>query len=376
MKRILVFAVLAISLCSLALHAQMGKIGEFPAGSPEDKALEGITAEQDAQKQVSMYQDFVQKFAANPDAIVYGNWKIAQYYQASGDTQKAMDYGDKALASAPNNLAILVFQTNVALSAKNYPKVMDYTVRGGTAYNAAQKDAKPPAAGAENSEAAADAANDKSSYSFMETAAFNAIANENDPKARMDDIERFGSAFPNSQYIDQVANYAMMSLNQLNDKPRLLAYGEKVLATDPNNLPALLLLANAYVDDPKPGSLAQAVTYAQRAVTAAKADAPDADKAHKVSAGAAHSTLGYAYLKQGKTAAAIPELKAATALLKDQKNDQEAMALYRLGFAYAKLNRVNEARDALTEAARIPGPVQALAQDTLAKVNAARAQGR
>jgi tetratricopeptide (TPR) repeat protein len=210
----------------------------------------------------------------------------------------------------------------------------------------------------------------------METAAFNAVANENDPKARMDDIDHFGSAFPNSQYASQVANYAMLSLNQLNDRPRLLAYGEKVLATDPNNLSALLLLANAYVDDPKPGSLAQAVTYAQRAVTAAKADAPDADKAHKVSAGAAHSTLGYAYLKQGKTAAAIPELKAATTLLKDQKNDQEAMALYRLGFAYAKLNRVNEARDALTEAARIPGPVQALAQDTLAKVNAARAQGR
>jgi tetratricopeptide (TPR) repeat protein len=373
MKRILVFAVLAISLCSVALHAQMGKIGEFPAGSPEDKALEGITAEQDAQKQVAMYQDFVQKFAANPDAVVYGDWKIAQYYQASGDTQKAMDYGDKALASAPNNLAILVFQTNVALSAKKYSKVMDYTLRGGTAYNAAQKDAKPPA---ENSEAAAEAANDKSSYSFMETAAFNAVANENDPKARMDDIDHFGSAFPNSQYASQVANYAMLSLNQLNDRPRLLAYGEKVLATDPNNLSALLLLANAYVDDPKPGSLAQAVTYAQRAVTAAKADAPDADKAHKVSAGAAHSTLGYAYLKQGKTAAAIPELKAATTLLKDQKNDQEAMALYRLGFAYAKLNRVNEARDALTEAARIPGPVQALAQDTLAKVNAARAQGR
>src|ERR1019366_6815038 len=222
---------------------------------------------------------------------------------------------------------------------------------------------------------AEDAAADKSSYTFLEAVAFNAITNENDPKTRMDDIERFTSAFPNSQFADQLSTYALMSLTQLNDMPRLVAYGEKTLATDPNNLSALLLLANSYVDDPKPGSLAKAVTYAQRAITAAKADAPDADKAHKVSAGAAHSTLGYAYMKQDKTAAAIPELRAATVLLKDQ-SDQDAIALYRLGFAYAKLSRVSEARQVLLEAVSIPGPVQKPAQDLLLKVNAARTQGR
>jgi len=50
--------------------------------------------------------------------------------------------------------------------------------------------------------------------------------------------------------------------------------------------------------------------------------------------------------------------------------------MYRLGFAYAKLNRINEARDVLSEAARISGPVQQPSQDLLAKVNAARAKGK
>ena len=209
----------------------------------------------------------------------------------------------------------------------------------------------------------------------MEAAAFNAIANQSDARTRIDDIDHFTAAFPNSQFADQLSTYALMSLTQLNDMPRLLAYGEKTLATDPNNLSALLLLANAYVDDAKPGSLAKSVTYAQRAIAAAKADAPDADKAHKVSAGAAHSTLGYAYMKQDKTAAAIPELRAATVLLRDQ-SDQDAIALYRLGFAYAKLRRVDEARQVLAEAVKIPGPVQKPAQDLLLKVNAARTQGK
>ncbi len=116
----------------------------------------------------------------------------------------------------------------------------------------------------------------------------------------MDDIDHFTAAFPNSQFTDQIATYAMGALEQLKDQSRLVAYGEKILESAPNNLPALLLLANAYVDDPKPGSTAKAVTYAQRAIAAAKADAPDADKAHKISAGAAHSTLGLCLYEAGQ----------------------------------------------------------------------------
>ena len=130
------------------------------------------------------------------------------------------------------------------------------------------------------------------------------------------------------------------------------------------------------MEDPKPGSLGKAVGYAQKAVAAAKADAPDADRTRKLSAGIAHSTLGYAYMKQDKTAAAVPELKSASGLLKGLDDQQYAIALYRLGYAYAKLNRVSEARDVLTEAAKIAGPVQAPSQDLLSKVNAARAKGK
>jgi hypothetical protein len=72
MKRILIFVALVVSVCSVALRAQMGKIGEFPAGSPEDQALQVITAEQDAQKRVAMYEDFTQKFSSNAGAVASG----------------------------------------------------------------------------------------------------------------------------------------------------------------------------------------------------------------------------------------------------------------------------------------------------------------
>jgi tetratricopeptide (TPR) repeat protein len=350
----------------------------IPAGTPEDQALQAITKEPDDQKKLAMYEDFLKQFASNPAAVAYGNWQLAQAYQGAGDLQKAFDYGDKALASAPHSLDILVSQASVAQQLKNNAKLLDYAVRGGEVYNSIGKAPKPEGISDQDFATHVQEQKDgaKSSYEFLEAAAFNVIVGETNAKARMNDIDRFTPAFPNSRFDEPVASYAMMSLSELKDTTRVVTYGEKALAANPNNLPALLLLAGTYVEDPKPGGVAKAVTYAQRAVAAAKADAPDADRTRKLSAGVAHSTLGYAYMKQEKTVVAITELKSATALLKGVDDQQYAVALYRLGYAYAKLSHNSEAREVLLEATKIPGPVQPLSQDLLAKVNAARAKGK
>ena len=350
----------------------------IPAGTPEDQALQAITKEPDDQKKPAMYEDFLKQFSSNPAAAAYGNWQLAQAYQGAGDLQKALDYGDKALASAPHSLDILVSQASIAQQLKNNAKLLDYAVRGGEVYNSIGKAPKPEGVSDQDFATHVQEQKDgaKSSYEFLEAAAFNVIVDETNAKARMNNIDRFTPAFPNSRFDEAVASYAMMSLSELKDTTRVVAYGEKALAANPNNLPALLLLAGTYVEDPKPGGVAKAVTYAQRAVAAAKADAPDADRTHKLSGGVAHSTLGYAYMKQEKTVVAITELKSATALLKGVDDQQYAVALYRLGYAYAKLSHNNEAREVLLEAAKIPGPVQPLSQDLLAKVNAARAKGK
>lgn len=348
------------------------------AGTPEDQALQAITKEPDDQKKLAMYEDFLKQFSSNPAAVAYGNWQVSQAYQGTGDLQKALDYGDKALASAPHSLDILVSQASIAQQLKNNAKLLDYSVRGGELYNSIGKAAKPEGMSDQDFASQIKAQKDgaKNSYEFLEAAAFNVIVDESNAKARMSDIDRFSPAFPNSRFDEPVASYAMMALTELKDTSRVVAYGEKALAANPNNLAALLLLANNYVEDSKPGSVAKAVGYAQRAIVAARADDPDADRTRKLSGGVAHSTLGYAYMKQEKTVAAIPELRSAGALLKGADDQQYAVALYRLGFAYAKLSHNTEAREVLLEAAKIPGPVQPLSQDLLAKVNAARAKGK
>ncbi len=364
-------------LLSLSAFAQLDKI-TIPAGTPEDKALQTITNETDAQKKLVFYGDFVQQFSSNPMAVAYGNWQISQSYQSAGDLEKALAYGDKALAARPNDLDVLVSQTNIASQMKNNTKVVDYATRGGKAYNDSLHATKPDDMSAEQFAVRMEESKEgnKSSYEFLETAAFNAIADEKDSKTRMNFIERFTPAFPASRFEEPVTQYAMFTLSQLNDSARLYSYGEKALAANPNSMPTMLLLANAYVEDSRPGSVGKAVTYAQKVIELAKADAPDADKSRKLSAGVAHSTLGYAYAKQDKTAAAIPELKAATDLLRGQDEVSYATALYRLGWAYGKTNKIAEAKLALEEAVQIPGPLQAPSRDLLSKINTARPKGK
>ena len=105
------------------LQAQVTRI-VIPAGTPEDKALQNITAEQDAQKRITMLDQFLTEFASNKDAVAFGSWQMAQAYQSTGDNEKALAFGEKALANAPGNIEILVSLAGIADTVKDFDKVV------------------------------------------------------------------------------------------------------------------------------------------------------------------------------------------------------------------------------------------------------------
>ena len=361
---------------ALAL-AQLDRI-VIPAGTPEDKDLNLINSEQDAQKKLSLYQDFLQKYASNRAAVAYVDWQLSDYYRSAGDLKKALEYAEKARTLSPHNLDILASEVTIAQQLNDNAQVFKYAIAGGEAYDSIDKQPQPADLSAEQfaSAIASEKDSNRSSYQFFENAAFNVIAAENQAKTRMDYIENFTSTFPNSKMQDDVSSFALLSLSELKDTQRLMAYADKMLKQKPDDLPALLMLANYYVDSAEPGAVAKAIGYAQRAVVAAKAEDAAADKSRKVSSGVAHSVLGRAYAKQEKTPASISELKSAVTLLKGQDDQQYAVAAYYLGWDYAKLNRLTEARAILSDASAIPGPVQQPVKELLAKVNTARAAGK
>ena len=324
-----------LSVSDPRASAQVDRI-TIAAGTDEDHALQAITSEQDPQKKLALYEEFVQKFSSNPAAVAYGNWQISQAYQATGDLQKALDYGDKALAGSPHNLDILVSQAGVAQQAKNNAKLMDYAAKGGEVCHSIAKQSKPEGMSDEDFARKVDDEKEaaQNSCDFLETSGFNAITSETDPKTRMADIEKFTAAFPDSKFQDQVSNYALNAApSQLKDKARLVAYGEKTLAANPNSL----------------AGVAAAGEFLRRRFQARQRRQGDQLFAEVDRGGEARmlptptsrgksppewrtTRWDSAYLKQEKTAAAIPELKTAAALLKGQDDAAVCPGSVRSGF--------------------------------------------
>src|ERR1700736_6886075 len=107
MSRMIGSRLLIVVLLSIPFHGQAERI-VIPAGTPEDHELQNISNEPDAQKKLAMYEEFEQKFSANPAAVAYGNWQISEAYHATGDLKDALEYRDNALTGSPHTLDILV----------------------------------------------------------------------------------------------------------------------------------------------------------------------------------------------------------------------------------------------------------------------------
>ena len=358
--------VFLIVILTVVARAQVTRI-LIPAGTPEDAAIQEITKEADADKRLALLQDFLQKFSANPMAAAYGNVQISQYYSAKGDNAQALAYGDKALMAAPNDLDILGSQASLAVQMKNFAKAVDYAARGGMAVQGIARQPKP--ADMSDQDFAAkieqDRASAQPSSEYLEGLAVNAIASEPDGKPRVEEVEKFESAFPKSKYAPQVVEYAVVALEQMNDAARLAAYGQKAVAANPDNASLLSVLASALVETP--AYFDRAMEYARKAIVMAKADAPDADNNRKLAAGTAHSALGFGLMKQEKNTAAIAELKTAVVLLKEDPVGSQK-ASYFLAYAYAKTKNYAEARQILNKLAATQGPFQQPARELLTKV--------
>lgn len=362
-------ALICVAGISLAANAQLARI-VIPAGTPEDQAIQTITNEGNAQKRAPMWEEFVDKFKENPQAVAYGNWQLLQIYSALGDNNKALEYGDKALAVMPANLDILVAATDVAQQMKDSGKVIDYAAQGGKAYATIATQSKTE--GMSDADFAAKVADEKNSslqsYEYLEGSAYNVIAAEQDPKARLSYIEQYTSAFPDSKYSEQVNAYAIMSVQQMNDTRKLGEFAEKALAKNPNSIPTLVLLATAFAEDQNPASAAKATGYARKAIELGKTDEAGADSSKKLQTGMAHSALGYALMKENKTTQAIAELKTAAGLVKENPAAYSTV-MFRLGYAYTNAKQFADAKLAFTEAAAVEGPFQDAAKKNLEQIN-------
>jgi tetratricopeptide (TPR) repeat protein len=199
---------------------------------------------------------------------------------------------------------------------------------------------------------------------------FQQIQEAQDPASRLELVERFLAAYPQSPFRPYALIAGGEAHRMQNNFEKAVEFGEQALALEPNNAFALLLAGESLSEGSRPSQsdfqerLARAEDYSTRALKAipmlfspekrkASPSPEEFDLREDYFESMAHATLGYVHFRRDELPAAEEELKLATELNQLRPN---ASDFERLGIVQAKQRKFDLARDTFSRCIEVGGP--------------------
>jgi tetratricopeptide (TPR) repeat protein len=365
--------VLALALCGAAGWGQIRNV-TINTESDEGKLLQQAGEQTDASAKIKLLEEFLAKFGSH-DAAGYVHLQLLTEYLKLNNFDKAIEHGQKAQEAAPQDMEVahlLVKAAEGKGDAAGLVKMVD------NAHAIAQKTAAAPKPSDSEEEA-----NWKRNVEFAgqvqqynQHALFGVALKQTGAQDKVLLLDTLRKHYPENQFDKNLDAQYVDAYRQLGQHDKMVVAAEAALNNEPDNEAFLYIAGESYLD-PAKGKLAQAQANAEKilATLPGKAKPQGIDDAawatHKSTyTGLANSLLGRALAQQGKFG---PAQKSLLAAAKDLKGNNDALGqlYYFLGFCSVKLNQTNAALNYLGQAAKIPGPYQAPANDLLGKVRAA-----
>jgi tetratricopeptide (TPR) repeat protein len=351
--------------------------------TPEDKLTLAYNGADNPQEQVASIDKFVQE---NPDSkflpCAYEYYTMA--YLKLNQFDKVVEYGEKGLSGDYQDLMLMLnLLKGYVSSGKTSDLAFQIVMKAPEEIKEENTPARSPNVSDEEwkkvEEDAATQASEQRAY--MEYAFFQLLQREPDGSKRLTWLDEFMKAYPDSPNQAQINFNYFIAYKLTNNPEKLNEYGEKAVASDPENVYTLNVVADDYAS--RQANVDKAEEYAKKALELA----PKMEKSQGMTdeqfkaqqdrqLGLAHFTLGMVELQRGaqkhKVAGAIDEFKSAGDLLEGNPQLQ-GRALYYLGYTNEVIYppRHSAAIEALSKAAELPSPWQGEAQNLLAKVKAA-----
>jgi tetratricopeptide (TPR) repeat protein len=385
MRKLIFAAILAmLSASACPLWAQRVCPGySIVIDTPEDKLTLAYNGADSPQEQIAAIDKFVQE---NPNSeflpCAYEYYTMA--YLKLNQFDKVVEYGEKGLSG---NYQDLMLMLNVLKGYVGSGKVSDLAFQVVMKAPAEIKEENVPTRAPDVSEeewkkvVAETEAQASEQRAYVEYAFFQILQHEPDGNKRVQWLDQFVQAFPDSPNQAQINFNYFIAYKLTNNAEKLNEYGEKAVASDPENVFTLNVVADDYAT--RQANLEKAEEYAKKALELApnmQKTAGMTDEQFKAQQdrqlGLAHFTLGLVELERGaqkhQVAGSIDEFQSAGDLLEGNPQLQ-GRAFYYLGYANEVIYppRHKAAIEALTKAAELASPWQAQAQDLLAKVKAA-----
>lgn len=353
--------------------------------SPEDKLMLDYNGADNPKDQVSALEKFAQEHADSRYMPCVNEYLTVAYLKLN-NYDKAIESGEKDLTL---NYSDLFLDTNLLKAYIAAGKPTDAAF--GLIAKAPDliKSELTPARPSTSSDAdwqmiqSEAEGNIKDEKSFMDYAFFQLLARVADPTKRVQYLDAYTKAYPDRANSGDINYQYFVAYQTAGNTEKSDEYGEKAVASDPNNTTTLATLAFSYAT--RNVNLDKAETYAQKVLqavpTAAKPQGLSDDQfkaMQNADLGLAHFALGIVeYTKATKNKSrrvgpAVEDLKTAGDLLSANPALQGG-ALYYLGSAYEYMYPPNHrlSADALERSSSIEGAWQKPAQDLLAKVKKA-----
>src|SRR6266567_8074766 len=326
MRKLFPAAVLAgwlFSAVPLAAQLQCSVVVD----TPEDELMMAVNGAADnPQDQITALDKYAQ---AHPDSkfMPCVNNSYTQAYLKQNNFDKAIEYGEKNVGAQQLdiNLMLNLMKAYVA-SGKVTDLTFDVIDKAANQITAESRPDRPSnmsdADFAKVKEDATATAKDQRAYS--EYAFFQLLPRVTDPNKRVQYLDAFMQAYPDTPNAAQVNFQYFVAYKEANNPAKAGEYGEKAIAADPTNVASLNLVADDYSS--RQTNLDKAAGYAKKVLELAPAmkkpeGMTDADFIMNQNSqlGLAHITLGYISFQKmaasHRVAPAIQEFKTAIDLL-------------------------------------------------------------
>lgn len=343
------------------------------AGSPEDKAYQAISRETDARKRIDLLNAFVKNFPNSPDmAQIYEFY--ANSYRELSDANKEIEYAEKSLSLRKNPELMVMLGRVLAIKGENLPQALQ-SIKDGIALADKIKDNPPPGISqaewrrAQESVKATgkqllDYALDRYKQIF-----YAQLPAETDPNKIVSMLNEFTGIVDDPESKPLVYDQYIRAYLRLQNRGKVLEYAGRALALNPYNVDILMLTTSAFLEQPI--DMDNAMMQAQKAVsiadaldTAVKPPALAVEQWAKAKThwkALAYSTRGLVELQKETTLeAALADLEKARSF-----SPEDGIVQYRLGIAYWKSRKIEEAIQALAKSAVVASIVQNQASQLL-----------
>lgn len=377
MKRVLLVAVW-LCFAAVAAPAQLGKKGTIAAGSPEDRAMLAIENEKDPQKRIELLEKFVQEFTG--EARLVGYQRLQVRYLQLGDLDKSLLSGLQALRLDAANFETLTNLTRAFVSKKDLPQAFNYGFLAAGLVQRLKKMDPPEGTNPDvwQGHKASLLEQARPDLQYLEYTLYQLALEQSDPATQGAWFERYLEVFSDSNYFAAAYQACLGAYQRGSSADKVLEVGEIALELQPENPVVPLLVADVLSEmgqhlDRADALAAKVPELADKAVPPESQTEEQFAQQKNTWKGVALSVQGQVLLHWGKTPEAVAKFAAADPLLAAEPLAR-ARNLYRLGFAYAKLGRLDPAQRYLMQAVAIESPYKPLAEDLLNKVNQARAK--